>query len=114
MLSPYGRMSPFQQAQMYSLQDANIHNIAIRGVFDACQDIVKAASNDLAFKARYRLGAVNSINWTRVVAQSVYYFKAYFAATRSNAETVSFSVPSGNFGNVCALLIGFASTQQIS
>jgi len=102
MLSPVEGMTRFQQAQMYSLQDANIHNIAIRGVFDQCQDIVKAASNDLAFKARYRLGAVNSINWTRVVAQSVYYFKAYFAVTQSHAEQVSFAVPSGNFGNAYA------------
>lgn len=102
MLSPAEGMTRFQQAQMYSLQDANIHNIAIRGVFDQCQDIVKAASNDLAFKAKHRLGAVNSINWTRVVAQSVYYFKAYFAVTKSNTETVSFSVPSGNFGDAYA------------
>ncbi|TSA22118.1 MAG: threonine synthase, partial [Betaproteobacteria bacterium] len=102
MLSPVQGMTRFQQAQMYSLPDANIHNIAIRGVFDQCQDIVKAASNDLDFKAKYRLGAVNSINWTRVVAQSVYYFKAYFAATQDNAEQVSFAVPSGNFGNAYA------------
>ncbi len=102
MLSPQGKMSPFQTAQMYSLQDENIHNIAIRGVFDDCQDIVKAASNDLAFKSRHRIGTVNSINWARVTAQVVYYFKAYFAVTRSNTEQVSFAVPSGNFGNVCA------------
>ena len=69
MLSPYGKMSPFQTAQMYSLQDANIFNIGVRGVFDDCQDIVKAVSNDAAFKARYRIGAVNSINWARIVAQ---------------------------------------------
>ena len=102
MLSPYGKMSPFQTAQMFSLQDENILNIAIRGVFDDCQDIVKAVSNDLDFKARHRIGTVNSINWARVTAQVVYYFKAYFAATRSNDERVSFAVPSGNFGNVCA------------
>jgi threonine synthase len=102
MLSPLLGMTRFQQAQMYSLPDANIHNIAIRGAFDPCQDIVKAASNDLAFKAQYRLGAVNSINWTRVVAQSVYYFKAYFAVTQNNAQKVSFAVPSGNFGNAYA------------
>ena len=74
MLSPYGKMSPFQTAQMFSLQDANIFNIAVRGVFDDCQDMVKAVNNDAAFKARQRIGAVNSINWARVVAQSVYYF----------------------------------------
>jgi threonine synthase len=102
MTSPKGRMSPFQQAQMFSLQDANIHNLAIEGVFDDCQDIVKAVSNDLAFKQRYRIGTVNSINWARLVAQVVYYFAGYFQATRSNEERVSFAVPSGNFGNICA------------
>ncbi len=102
MLSPQGRMSPFQQAQMFSLQDPNIHNLAIEGVFDDCQDIVKAVSNDLAFKRAWRIGTVNSINWARLLAQVVYYFAGYFAATRSNDERVSFAVPSGNFGNVCA------------
>ena len=102
MLSPEGRMSAFQQAQMFSLPDANIHNIAIRGVFDDCQDIVKAVSNDLDFKRRYRIGTVNSINWARLLAQVVYYFAGYFQATKTNDEQVSFAVPSGNFGNVCA------------
>ncbi len=102
MLSPNGRMSPFQQAQMFSLQDANIHNIAIEGVFDDCQDIVKAVSNDLDFKRRYKIGTVNSINWARLLAQVVYYFAGYFQATQRNAEQVSFAVPSGNFGNICA------------
>ncbi|MBC5785879.1 threonine synthase [Ramlibacter sp. USB13] len=102
MTSPHGRMSPFQQAQMFSLQDANIHNLAIEGVFDDCQDIVKAVSNDLAFKRKYRIGTVNSINWARLVAQVVYYFAGYFQATKSNDERVSFAVPSGNFGNICA------------
>jgi len=102
MLSPHRRMSAFQAAQMYSLQDANIFNIAVRGVFDDCQDIMKKISGDYAFKAKHRIGAVNSINWARIAAQAVYYFKAYFAVTRSNGEPVSFSVPSGNFGNVYA------------
>lgn len=102
MLSPHGRMSPFQQAQMFSLQDANIHNIAIEGVFDDCQDIVKAVSNDLSFKRRWKIGTVNSINWARLVAQVVYYFAGYFQATKSNDEVVGFAVPSGNFGNICA------------
>ena len=102
MLSPAGKMSRFQTAQMFSLADPNIHNIAITGVFDDCQDIVKYVSNDHAFKAEYKIGTVNSINWARVAAQIVYYFKGYFAATRSNDEQVSFSVPSGNFGNICA------------
>jgi threonine synthase len=102
MLSPEHGMTRFQQAQMYSLQDANIFNIAIHGVFDECQDIVKAVSNDHAFKAKYRIGAVNSINWARVAAQVIYYFKAYFAVTSGAGQPVDFSVPSGNFGNVCA------------
>ncbi len=102
MLSPHGRMSAFQRAQMYSLQDDNIYNIAVTGMFDDAQDIVKAVSNDAAFKARYRIGAVNSINWARVAAQIVYYFKGYFAATGSNDEQLAFCVPSGNFGNICA------------
>jgi threonine synthase len=102
MLSPYGRMSPFQQAQMFSLQDPNIHNLSIEGVFDDCQDIVKAVSNDLAFKRKWRIGTVNSINWARLLAQVVYYFAGYFQATTSNDQKVSFAVPSGNFGNVCA------------
>ncbi len=102
MLSPDGKMSAFQRAQMYSLQDDNIYNIAVRGMFDDAQDIVKAVSNDAAFKAQYKIGAVNSINWARVAAQIVYYFKGYFEATRSNDEKVAFCVPSGNFGNICA------------
>jgi len=102
MLSPHERMSPFQRAQMYALQDANIHNLAVRGTFDDCQDLVKQVNADAAFKARHRIGAVNSINWARVAAQVVYYFKGYFAATRSDAEQVSFAVPTGNFGNIYA------------
>ena len=102
MMSPKGKMSAFQRAQMYSLQDENIHNIAVDGMFDDCQDIVKAIQNDAAFKEKYRIGTVNSINWGRVMAQVVYYFAGYFKATESNDETVSFCVPSGNFGNVCA------------
>jgi threonine synthase len=102
MTSPYGRMSPFQQAQMFSLMDENIHNIAVDGVFDDCQDMVKAVSNDLDFKRKYKIGTVNSINWARLMAQVVYYFAGYFQATQANTEKVSFAVPSGNFGNVCA------------
>ena len=102
MLSPHGRMSAFQQAQMFSLQDANIHNLAIEGVFDDCQDIVKAVSNDLAFKRQYKIGTVNSINWARLLAQVVYYFAGYFQATENDDEQVDFTVPSGNFGNICA------------
>ncbi len=102
MTSPHGRMSPFQQAQMFSLMDENIHNIAIEGVFDDCQDLVKAVSNDLDFKTHYKIGTVNSINWARLLAQVVYYFAGYLQATTSNTQRVSFTVPSGNFGNICA------------
>jgi len=102
MTSPEGRMSQFQQAQMFSLMDENIFNIAIQGVFDDCQDIVKEVSSDLAFKQAYKIGTVNSINWARLLAQVVYYFAGYFQATSSHSQRVSFAVPSGNFGNVCA------------
>ncbi len=102
MLSPKGRMSPFQTAQMFALQDANVHNVAVEGTFDDCQDIVKAVNADAAFKTRYAIGAVNSINWARVAAQVVYYFSGYFAATKGDAEAVDFAVPSGNFGNILA------------
>ena len=102
MLSPHRKMSAFQTAQMFSLQDPNIFNIAVEGVFDDAQDIVKAASNDAGFKARQQIGTVNSINWARVVAQVVYYFKGYFAATTASDQRASFAVPSGNFGNICA------------
>ena len=106
MTSPAGRLSPFQQAQMFSLMDENIHNIVIDGVFDDCQDLVKAVSNDLEFKRKYKIGTVNSINWARLLAQVVYYFAGYFYATDPvqsvAARKVSFTVPSGNFGNVCA------------
>lgn len=102
MMSPYGKMSEFQRAQMYSLDDKNIHNIAIKGMFDDCQDIVKALQEDHEFKAKYSLGTVNSINWGRILAQIVYYFKGYFASTDNNDQKVSFCVPSGNFGNICA------------
>ncbi len=102
MLSPQGRMSPFQTAQMFSLTDPNIFNLAVAGNFDQCQDMVKAVNADAAFKSRHRVGAVNSINWARVAAQVVYYFKGYFAATVRNGDPVDFAVPSGNFGNILA------------
>ncbi|HEY5637644.1 MAG TPA: threonine synthase [Burkholderiales bacterium] len=102
MLSPHGRMSPFQRAQMFSLDAPNIHNLAVKGVFDDCQDVVKKVNSDAAFKAKHHIGAVNSINWARVAAQVVYYFWGYFRATKTDAEAVSFAVPSGNFGNIYA------------
>ncbi len=102
MLSPHQKMSAFQTAQMFSLQDPNIFNIAVEGVFDDCQDMVKAVSNDHAFKTTQKIGTVNSINWARVVAQVVYYFHGYLSATTLSDQKVSFTVPSGNFGNICA------------
>ncbi|MFP5417287.1 MAG: threonine synthase [Actinomycetes bacterium] len=102
MLTPAGRMSPFQQAQMFSLDDPAITNIALEGVFDDCQDLVKAVNADLGFKAAHRLGAVNSINWARLVAQVVYYVALYLRATHTDDQRVTFAVPSGNFGNICA------------
>ena len=101
MLSPEGRMTPFQTAQMFSLLDPNIFNLAVDGVFDDCQDMVKGVSADAAFKARYAIGTVNSINWARVAAQVVYYVSGWRAAAPDGGE-VSFAVPSGNFGNVYA------------
>ncbi len=102
MLTPAGRMTPFQQAQMFALQDANIHNIALDGVFDDCQDVVKAVNSDAEFKAKYSIGAVNSINWARIVAQVVYYVALWLRVTTSNKQRVSFAVPTGNFGDICA------------
>ena len=102
MLSPEGKMSAFQRAQMYSLQDDNIHNIAVKGMFDDCQDIVKTIQGDSSFKHDFHISTVNSINWGRIVAQVVYYFAGYFKATNNNSERVSFCVPTGNFGNICA------------
>lgn len=106
MLSPQGRMSAFQRAQMYSLQDANVHNISVEGVFDDCQNLVKRLAGDLEFKRAQNLGAVNSINLGRIAAQVVYYFWAWLRVTdavepefRPGFE-VSFTVPSGNFGNI--------------
>ncbi|AKK11535.1 L-threonine synthase [Corynebacterium uterequi] len=102
MLTPAGRMTPFQQAQMFSLDDANIHNIALDGTFDDCQDVVKAVNSDAEFKKTYSIGAVNSINFARILAQVAYYFALYFRATNSDDERISFAVPTGNFGNVYA------------
>jgi len=102
MLTPAGRMSPFQQAQMFSIDDPAIVNIAVDGVFDDCQDLVKAVSADLEFKATHRIGAVNSINWARLVAQVVYYVALWLHATGRDDQRVSFCVPTGNFGNICA------------
>jgi len=102
ILHPHGKTSPVQALQMTTVTDANVHNIAIRGTFDDCQDMVKALFNDLEFKEKYSLGAVNSINWARVLAQVVYYFWAWLRVTDGGCTRVSFSVPTGNFGDIFA------------
>lgn len=99
MLSPYGRMSRFQQRQMYTLNEKNIFNLVVNGTFDDCQTMVKEANADADFKKKYKLGAVNSINWARISAQVVYYFYAYLHVAKNNSERVAFAIPSGNFGN---------------
>jgi threonine synthase len=105
MLSPQGRMSDFQRAQMYSVLDDNILNIAVDGTFDDCQDLVKTVNADAAFKSDYCLGAVNSINWARVMAQTAYYISAALQTDSYKDDPVSFSVPSGNFGNAFAGIV---------
>ncbi len=102
MLSPFGRMSAFQTAQMFSLDDPNIHNLAVQGVFDTCQDMVKEVSADLEFKRRHSIGTINSINWARVVAQVVYYVAGYLRAVDRVGDPLDVTVPSGNFGNILA------------
>jgi len=103
ILHPAGRVSPIQERQMTTVTDGNVHNIAIRGTFDDGQRIVKSLFNDLSFKQRYNLGAVNSINWARILAQIVYYFYAWGRISRGDpAVRISFSVPTGNFGNIFA------------
>ena len=108
ILHPRGRISDVQRRQMTTVPSANVHNIAIEGTFDDCQDLVKAMFNDKPFRQRWRLGAVNSINWVRIMAQVVYYF---WAAVRVGAPKtpVSFAVPTGNFGNVFA---GYGARQM--
>jgi threonine synthase len=102
MLSPYGKMSPFQAAQMYSIDEPNIVNLAVEGVFDECQDMVKAVNADADFKAKNNIGAVNSINWGRVLAQIVYYVWAWLRVGAETETEVDIAVPTGNFGNVFA------------
>lgn len=106
MLSPHEKMSPFQQAQMFGLMDDNIFNISIPGFFDTCQDLVKQVTNDANFKAKYHLSTVNSINWARICAQTIYYIKGYLNLVKQGAlklgDCMDVCVPSGNFGNICA------------
>ncbi|SPO03821.1 probable threonine synthase [Cephalotrichum gorgonifer] len=107
ILHPKGRVSPIQEAQMTTVLDANVHNIAVRGTFDDCQDIVKALFADPEINSTHKLGAVNSINFARILAQVVYYFHSYFALAKTNpsfsiGDKVRFAVPTGNFGDVLA------------
>ena len=102
ILHPHGRTSPIQALQMTTVLDPNVFNIAVRGTFDDAQAIVKELFNDLAFRDQYRLGAVNSINWARVLAQVVYYVYAYLKLRNHGCASVDFSVPTGNFGDIFA------------
>ena len=102
ILHPSGKTSPIQARQMTTVLDANVHNIAVKGTFDDCQNIVKELFNDLPFKEKYALGAVNSINWARVLAQVVYYFYAWFRVSDEEESPITFSVPTGNFGDIFA------------
>ncbi len=102
MLTPRGRATEFQQAQMFSVADPHIVNITVDGVFDDCQDLVKAVNADAEFKRRWNIGAVNSINWARLLAQVVYYVACWLRVSSDDTQRVSICVPSGNFGNICA------------
>lgn len=108
MLHPKGRVSPVQQRQMTTILDANIHNLAVDGDFDDCQNLVKALFNDTQFRLRYSLAAVNSINWARIATQTIYYFHAALQLGAPE-KSVNFAVPSGNFGNVFA---GYVARQM--
>ncbi|SPO30937.1 probable THR4 - threonine synthase (o-p-homoserine p-lyase) [Ustilago trichophora] len=110
ILFPDGRVSPIQEAQMTTVLDDNVHNVSVQGTFDDCQDVVKALFSDADFNAKHRLGAVNSINWARILAQIVYYFSAYFSfrkqlglsASEPTPKDLEFVVPTGNFGDILA------------
>ena len=103
VMHPAGKVSPVQEMQMTSVTDDNVFNLAVSGTFDDCQDIVKTLFRDLAFRDAHRLGAVNSINWARVMAQVTYYFYAAFRAQEATeCTTVNFTVPTGNFGDIFA------------
>src|SRR5204863_1949975 len=101
ILHPAGRVSDVQRRQMTTVQSSNVHNVAIEGTFDDCQDLVKAMFNDIPFRDRYRLSAVNSINWVRIAVQ-IGYYAAAAAALGAPDRRVAFAVPTGNFGNVFA------------
>ncbi len=104
ILYPRGRVSEIQERQMTTVPDSNIHCVAVEGTFDDCQDLVKASFGDKEFRDRVKLGAVNSINWCRVLAQTTYYYWSYFRVTdaHKSVKTVNFSVPTGNFGDILA------------
>lgn len=103
IMHPEGRVSPIQELQMTTVTDKNVFNLAVDGTFDDAQSIVKEIFGDLEFKQRYALGAVNSINWARVLAQVVYYFYAWFRVNKqTGCSEVEFSVPTGNFGDIFA------------
>lgn len=104
ILYPRGRVSEIQERQMSTVPDSNIHCVAVEGTFDDCQDLVKASFADKDFRDRVKLGAVNSINWCRVLAQTTYYFWSYLRVTdkHKDVKEVNFSVPTGNFGDILA------------
>lgn len=103
IMHPDGKVSPIQRQQMTAVLDPNVHNIAVRGNFDDTQRILKQIFSDTSFKEEYRLGAVNSVNWARILAQIVYYFYAAFRVQeKTGCQTVQFCVPTGNFGNIFA------------
>ncbi|MGQ9500334.1 MAG: threonine synthase [Dissulfurimicrobium sp.] len=112
ILHPHGRVSPIQALQMTTVTDKNVFNLAIEGTFDDCQAIVKGIFSDICFKSRYRLGAINSINWARVLAQVVYYVYSFLWLKRKEgADMVDFSVPTGNFGDIFA---GYVASKLIA
>jgi len=103
IMHPHGRTSPIQERQMTSVLDENVHNIAIQGTFDDGQRILKAIFNDISFKQKYHLGAVNSVNWARILAQIVYYFHGTFRVQEATGcERLQVCVPTGNFGDIFA------------
>lgn len=102
ILYPTGRISPIQEEQMTTVPDKNVQTLSVKGTFDNCQDIVKAIFGDKDFNSKHNVGAVNSINWARILAQITYYFYSYFQATDGKKEKVKFVVPSGNFGDILA------------
>lgn len=110
ILHPEGRTSPIQARQMTTVLDPNVFNIAVRGTFDDAQGIVKEIFGDLEFKDTLHLGAINSINWARVLAQVVYYVYGYCKVWKTGAESVDFSVPTGNFGDIFA---GYVAKQLL-